>query len=300
MMQGGLRQAPVVGADGRLIGIVDQMDLIGAMLADIAHDHAGAWPSAVRRDGAAGRARLSRGGCRRSRHGSRGRGRLFAHQPLGEVGIARFQRLDNLHVLADGFRGAVPLPERGVADAPDMHQQVAAQAVDHLALPSDRIFLVEADVRFRVFVQMIFRFGRRTPGNIRRMQARSSSVARVQASRAAMLSRAVQAWIMPTISLRVFFTTKMPRRARCARSPPVRAPSAPRGSACGSPRATATGSARPGGCRGLAVNIHLGDCGFEGFVGERTETCRRNDRLIARFCMLVYNTSALTGSDAGR
>ena len=41
MMQGGLRQAPVVGADGRLIGIVDQMDLIGAMLADIAHDHAG-------------------------------------------------------------------------------------------------------------------------------------------------------------------------------------------------------------------------------------------------------------------
>lgn len=41
MMQGGLHQAPVVGSDGRLIGIVDQMELIGAMLADIANDHAG-------------------------------------------------------------------------------------------------------------------------------------------------------------------------------------------------------------------------------------------------------------------
>lgn len=41
MTQAGLQQAPVVGADGRLIGIVDQMDLIGAMLADIASDPAG-------------------------------------------------------------------------------------------------------------------------------------------------------------------------------------------------------------------------------------------------------------------
>ena len=40
MMQGGLHQAPVIGSDGRLIGIVDQMDLIGAMLADIAAEHA--------------------------------------------------------------------------------------------------------------------------------------------------------------------------------------------------------------------------------------------------------------------
>ncbi len=40
MKQGGLHQAPVVGTDGRLIGIVDQMDLIGAMLADIASEHA--------------------------------------------------------------------------------------------------------------------------------------------------------------------------------------------------------------------------------------------------------------------
>lgn len=41
MTQAALQQAPVVDADGRLIGIVDQMDLIGAMLADIASDHAG-------------------------------------------------------------------------------------------------------------------------------------------------------------------------------------------------------------------------------------------------------------------
>jgi CBS domain-containing membrane protein len=39
MMQAGLPQAPVIGSDGRLIGLVDQMDLVGAMLADIANDH---------------------------------------------------------------------------------------------------------------------------------------------------------------------------------------------------------------------------------------------------------------------
>jgi CBS-domain-containing membrane protein len=39
MMQAGLPQAPVIGSDGRLIGLVDQMDLVGALLADIANDH---------------------------------------------------------------------------------------------------------------------------------------------------------------------------------------------------------------------------------------------------------------------
>lgn len=49
MMQAGLHQAPVVGPDGRLIGIVDQMDLIGAMLADISTDHAAHAPVERRR-----------------------------------------------------------------------------------------------------------------------------------------------------------------------------------------------------------------------------------------------------------
>ncbi len=71
---------------------------------------------------------------------------MLAHEAFGEFGVAGLQGLDDRHVFLDGVGGAVALPHRRVADAAHVHEQVAGDVANHLALAEGDDLLVEADV----------------------------------------------------------------------------------------------------------------------------------------------------------
>src|ERR1700741_844115 len=50
--------------------------------------------------------------------------RMLAHQPLGELRVAVFQRLDDLHVIDDRSRGAIALGDRHPPDRAHMNEEI--------------------------------------------------------------------------------------------------------------------------------------------------------------------------------
>ena len=111
--------------------------------------------------------------------------RMIAHQGLGARGLARFERLNDMHVIADRAVGAVFLADRFSADHAHVGKEIFGQ------LDQDRVAaqlddgLVKFDIDFRIFVQMSAYFAILEGGEH----------AAQQRDRAAMLSSAAQAVI---------------------------------------------------------------------------------------------------------
>ena len=86
--------------------------------------------------------------------------RMLADQPLGELGIAPLERLDDAHMIDDRARGAVALRNRHLADRADMDEQVFDGLPHQVGAgePDDR--LVERDVGLRILVDVLGRRGR--------------------------------------------------------------------------------------------------------------------------------------------
>ena len=57
--------------------------------------------------------------------------RVIAHQLLGARGVARLQRLDDVHVVADRAVGAVLLADRLSPDHPHVGEQVLREIDEH-------------------------------------------------------------------------------------------------------------------------------------------------------------------------
>src|SRR5919106_5820677 len=80
--------------------------------------------------------------------------RVLTHEPLGQIGVAGLERLDDVHVVDDRALGAVVLPNHAAANRPHVHQQAGDQVGDHGRATELDDALMEAQVRVRVLVQV--------------------------------------------------------------------------------------------------------------------------------------------------
>jgi len=82
---------------------------------------------------------------------------VFAHQPLGRVGVALLQRGDDGAVIDDGALCAIVVGHRNGANRAHVDEQIVGQAGHqlHAAHSDDR--LVEPHVRLRVFRDLLRR-----------------------------------------------------------------------------------------------------------------------------------------------
>ena len=80
--------------------------------------------------------------------------RVIAHQRLGAHRVARFERFDDVHVIADRTIGAVLLADGFAPDHAHMGEQVFRQMDERRVAAHADDGLVEADIDFRIFVEM--------------------------------------------------------------------------------------------------------------------------------------------------
>src|SRR3954462_5556863 len=79
--------------------------------------------------------------------------RMLAHQVLGAFGVARLERLDDVHVIADRALDAVVLADLAAADHAHMREQVRRQPDQRLVAAELDQSLVEGDVDLGIFVE---------------------------------------------------------------------------------------------------------------------------------------------------
>src|SRR6188474_245447 len=79
--------------------------------------------------------------------------RMLAHQVLGALGVARLDRLDDVHVIVDRAVDAVVLADRLAADHAHVGEQVLGELDQHLVARELDNGLVEGDVDFRILVE---------------------------------------------------------------------------------------------------------------------------------------------------
>src|SRR5215207_3564142 len=80
--------------------------------------------------------------------------RMLAHQVLGALGIARLERLDDVHVIADRAVDAVVLADRGAADHAHVGEQVRRKPDQRLVAAELDDALVEGDVDLGIVVEL--------------------------------------------------------------------------------------------------------------------------------------------------
>src|SRR5580658_7221008 len=80
--------------------------------------------------------------------------RVIAHQNLGAAGVARFQRLDNLGVVADRAIGAIPFPDRLSPDHAHVGEQILGKIDKRRVAAHANESLMKFDVDLRIFVEM--------------------------------------------------------------------------------------------------------------------------------------------------
>src|SRR6516225_9593151 len=80
--------------------------------------------------------------------------RVLAHQSLGPLGLAPFEGLDDVHMVADRPIGAVVLADRLAADHPHMGEQILGEIDQHLVVAHLDDGLMEADVDLGIFVEL--------------------------------------------------------------------------------------------------------------------------------------------------
>ena len=125
---------------------------------------------------------------------------VFAHELRREIGIARFDRLDIVHMVDNRLGGAVAFTDRAGANGANMHENLIGhlEQLPRFAQLKDR--LVEFDVQLRIFVEMGRQFILVDLADDFAQRADSSSLATSVTRRAAMLSSAAHARIMSRIS----------------------------------------------------------------------------------------------------
>src|SRR5438477_3634306 len=79
--------------------------------------------------------------------------RVLARQPLGEIGVAPFERLDYAHVIGNRARRPVFLVDRDLANRPHMDEQVFGHLGEQRAAAHFYNRLVKRDVRIGVLVE---------------------------------------------------------------------------------------------------------------------------------------------------
>ena len=82
---------------------------------------------------------------------------MLADEAFGQIRVAGLEGLDDLDMLLDRVCGPLSLAERRVSDAANMHQEIAGDVPDDVALTQRNDLLVEAHIGFGIFVEMIGR-----------------------------------------------------------------------------------------------------------------------------------------------
>src|SRR5215475_3688473 len=80
--------------------------------------------------------------------------RVIAHQSLGPAGIARLDRPNDVHVVADRAVRAVAFADGLAADHPHVGEQILSKVDQHAIAAHADDGLVEFDVDLRVFVEV--------------------------------------------------------------------------------------------------------------------------------------------------
>src|SRR5262245_43563387 len=80
--------------------------------------------------------------------------RMLADDVLGALGVARLERLDDVHVISDRAVGAILLADRLAADHVHVGEQVLRQADQHGVAAELDDGLVEIDVDLGIFVEL--------------------------------------------------------------------------------------------------------------------------------------------------
>src|ERR1700722_17969461 len=80
--------------------------------------------------------------------------RMVAHELLGARSIARLDRLDDVHMVADRAVGAVLLADGLAPDHPHVGEQIGREIDQHAVLAQPDDGLVELDVDLGIFVEL--------------------------------------------------------------------------------------------------------------------------------------------------
>src|SRR6516165_2833992 len=208
---------------------------------------------------------------------------MVAQKTLGAFGVARLQRLDDPHVIADRAIGAILLADGLAADHPHMREQVLRQREQHAVAAHAHDGLVELDVHLGVFVEPRVQLAVLEPRE-HRAQRGNLVIARVlrDQPRSHALERRPGGDHLDHLALGLAHDVNA--AARNGADEPLalklRHGFAHRGAAY-----TEIGREAPlveADIRAVAIDIHCHDRVFERGVGAALETFRSCDRLDAR------------------
>src|SRR6267154_885738 len=79
--------------------------------------------------------------------------RMAAHKVFGACRVARFDRLDDVHVVADRAGGAIALSDRLHPDHPHMRKQIFGERNQYAVAAHANDGLVKFDIHFGIFVE---------------------------------------------------------------------------------------------------------------------------------------------------